>query len=105
MAIQAVLVVMLVGWAVVTIANYAFKAAGFHFGLRGFLAEKNPILATALNAEVGYETAAAIAKESAKTGRTVKEIAKEKTDLTDEQLNELLDPAKLCGDGGRNRPE
>ena len=69
------------------------------------LVEKNPILATALNAEIGYETAAAIAKEAAKTGRTVKEIAKEKTDLSDEQLEELLDPAKLCGEGGRERPE
>ncbi|MEO0478444.1 MAG: class II fumarate hydratase [Planctomycetota bacterium] len=71
----------------------------------GKLVEMNPILATALNAEIGYETAAAIAKESAKTGRTVKEIAKEKTDLSDEQLNDLLDPAKLCGDGGQSRPE
>ena len=64
---------------------------------------KNPILATALNAEIGYETAAALAKESAATGRTVRELAEEKTDVAPERLAELLDPARLCGDGGRDR--
>lgn len=64
---------------------------------------KNPILATALNAAVGYETAAKIAKQSAATGKTVKEVALELTDLDAAQLDELLDPARLCGDQGRTR--
>lgn len=64
---------------------------------------KNPILATALNAAIGYETAAKIAKESAASGRTVKEVALEQTDLSETQLDDLLDPAKLCGDGGAQR--
>ena len=65
------------------------------------LVQKNPILATALNSKIGYETAAAIAKESAREHKSVKEIAAAKTDLTAADLDELLDPAKLCGERGR----
>ena len=55
------------------------------------------MLATALAPTLGYEAAAAIAKEAAATGKTIREIAREKTTLTDEQLNELLDPTKMVG--------
>jgi fumarate hydratase class II len=67
------------------------------------LVHKNPILATALNAEIGYETAAAIAKQAAREERTVREIALEKTDLSAEKLDEALDPSRLCGERGRSR--
>ncbi len=63
----------------------------------------NPILATALNGEIGYEAAAKIAKEAASSGRTVREVAAEQTDLPGERLDELLDPRRLCGGGDRNR--
>ena len=56
-----------------------------------------------LNGELGYETAAKIAKEAAASGRTVKEVALSMTDLTAARLDELLDPAALCGDAGRER--
>ncbi len=61
------------------------------------LVEKGLMLATALAPVIGYDAAAAIAKEAAKTGRTIREVAKEKTTLTDAQLNHLLDPAKMVG--------
>ena len=64
---------------------------------------RNPVLATALNAEIGYDAAAAIAKEAAKSGRTVREIAAERTELESERLDELLDPARMCGEAGRER--
>ncbi len=64
---------------------------------------RNPVLATALNEAIGYDAAAAIAKEAARTGRTVREVALERTDLGAERLDELLDPARLCGDSGRER--
>ncbi len=44
---------------------------------------------------IGYDKSAAIAKEAAKTGRTVREVARETTDLTEEQLTEGLDPFKM----------
>ncbi len=59
------------------------------------LVEKGLMLATALAPVIGYDQAAAIAKEAAKTGKTIREIAREKTTLTEAQLNDLLDPAKM----------
>jgi fumarate hydratase class II len=64
------------------------------------LVEKSISMATALNPLIGYEKAAAIAKESAKTGRTVREIAYEKSGLTREQVDEALDPRKQTEAGG-----
>lgn len=57
---------------------------------------QNPILATALNTKIGYEKAAEIAKQSQKEGRSVFEVAKETTDLSEEELASLLDPKKLA---------
>ncbi len=59
------------------------------------LVESGLMLATALAPLIGYEAAAAIAKEAAKTGKTIREIAKMKTQLTDAQLADLLDPKKM----------
>jgi fumarate hydratase class II len=59
------------------------------------LAGKNAILATALAPLIGYDLSAAIAQEVARTGRSVLEVAQEKTSLT--ELPELLDPAKMTG--------
>ena len=61
--------------------------------------DRNPILVTALNPVIGYEKGAAIAKKAYAEGRPVKEVAREETDLTDEELERLLDPAALT-DGG-----
>jgi len=60
---------------------------------------RNPILVTALNPVIGYELGAAIAKKAYADGRPVKEVAKEMTDLTDEELDRLLDPAALTEGG------
>lgn len=55
----------------------------------------NPILVTSLNRVIGYEKGAAIAKEAYASQRPVIEVALEKTDLSQEELESLLDPAKL----------
>lgn len=60
---------------------------------------RNPMLVTALNPVIGYEKGAAIAKAAYKQGRPVKDVAREMTDLTDEELDRLLDPAKLTEGG------
>jgi fumarate hydratase class II len=44
---------------------------------------------------IGYDLSASIAKEAAKSGRTVREVARERTDLTEDQLNAGLDPFKM----------
>ncbi|MDH3748487.1 MAG: class II fumarate hydratase [Gammaproteobacteria bacterium] len=61
--------------------------------------DRNPILVTALNPVIGYEQGAAVAKKAYKEGRPVKEVAKEMTDLSDEELDRLLDPAALTEGG------
>ena len=61
------------------------------------LVEKGLMLATALAPEVGYDKAAEIAKEAFKTGKTIREIAREQTDLSDEELDEVLDAKKMTG--------
>ncbi len=57
--------------------------------------ERGLAIATALAPVIGYDEAAAIAKEAAASGRTVREVAREKTDLSEEELDRLLDPAAM----------
>ena len=56
---------------------------------------RNPILVTALNPIIGYKKAAEIAKQAYKEKRTVIDVAAEHTELSIEELTELLNPAKL----------
>lgn len=60
---------------------------------------RNPILVTALNPIIGYMKAAEIAKQAYKEGRPVIEVAAENTDISIEELQTLLDPAKLTQGG------
>jgi fumarate hydratase class II len=59
------------------------------------LVERGLMLATALAPVLGYDTAASIAKEAAKSGKTIREIVREKKLLPEDKLTELLDPEKL----------
>ena len=61
--------------------------------------DRNPILVTALNPIIGYEKAAAIAKQAYKEGRPVLDVAREVTGLPENQLRALLDPAALTRGG------
>jgi fumarate hydratase class II len=63
------------------------------------LVEKNPIMVTALNPIIGYELGAKIAKRSYAEGRRVKDVAAELSDLSADELDELLDPAALTKGG------
>ena len=64
--------------------------------------DRNPILVTALNPVIGYELGAKVAKTAYAEGRPVKEVARELTDLTDDELDRLLDPAALTKGGLAN---
>jgi fumarate hydratase class II len=81
--------------------NFAEKAVG---GIQATprgpeMVEKGLMLATALAPAVGYEQAAAIAKEAARSGRTIREVARERTDLSDDDLNRVLDPEAMVQPG------
>ena len=60
---------------------------------------RNPVLVTALNPVIGYGKAAEIAKEAFASGRPIIDVAVEKTDLTREALEALLDPLKMTRGG------
>lgn len=63
---------------------------------------KNPILVTALNPLIGYDKAAKIAKKAYTENRAVMDVAREMTDLSDEELRKALDPLNMTK-GGFNK--
>jgi aspartate ammonia-lyase len=52
-------------------------------------------IVTALNPELGYDKATEVANEAYKTGKGAIEVVREKKLLTEAQIKDLLDPAKL----------
>ena len=61
------------------------------------MVERGLAIVTALVPHIGYDASAAIAHEAQKTGKTVKEISRIRTDLTEDQLVEILDPSSMTG--------
>ncbi len=61
--------------------------------------DRNPILVTALNRVIGYEKGAAIAKKAYAEARSVIDVAVEMTDLSESELQQLLDPCQLTHGG------
>jgi len=58
-------------------------------------AEASLALVTALNPHIGYLNAAAIAKESLETGKSLRELVLEKQLMSEEELAKVLDLAKM----------
>ena len=54
---------------------------------------------TALNPVIGYERSTELAAEAMKTGQGIVELVRGKNILTDSQINEILNPAALTGQG------
>jgi fumarate hydratase class II len=63
--------------------------------------ERNLSLATALVPAIGYDAASELAKEAARTDRSVREVARARAVLPDADLDRLLDPAAMTRPGGR----
>jgi fumarate hydratase class II len=64
------------------------------------LVELSMAMVTSLAPRIGYDRAAEIAKESAATGKTVREICLEKKFLPETELNRVLDPVAMTEPGG-----
>ncbi|HLK47778.1 MAG TPA: class II fumarate hydratase [Bryobacteraceae bacterium] len=62
----------------------------------GFV-EQSLAMGTALAPEIGYDRAAALAKEAYASGRTIREVALEKSGIAPDRLESLLDPASQVG--------
>ncbi|HWP56864.1 MAG TPA: class II fumarate hydratase [Candidatus Acidoferrales bacterium] len=63
------------------------------------LVEKSLAMVTALAPVIGYDAAAKIAKESFTTGKTVREVCRERGILPEERLNRILDPWRMTEPG------
>ncbi len=61
------------------------------------LIEQSLAMVTSLAPLIGYDRAAEIAKESQRTGKTIREICLEKAVLPVDKLREILDPATMTG--------
>jgi fumarate hydratase class II len=59
------------------------------------LVEQSLALATALVPRLGYDASAAIARESVATGKTVRQLVRDKKLIPDDELDRLLDPRAL----------
>jgi fumarate hydratase, class II len=66
--------------------------------------EKGLAICTALAPEIGYDKAAAIAKEAFKSGRTVREVAREQTRLSEDDLTRLLNADEMTRPGLTGAP-
>lgn len=62
------------------------------------LVEEGLSLGTPLANVIGYEKAAEIANEAFRTGRTVREVARERSGLSSEELDRLLDARAMTGE-------
>ena len=61
--------------------------------------KRNPILVTALNSKIGYELGAKIAKKAYQQNRSIKDVALEMTDLSEDEIDQALDPLDLTEGG------
>jgi fumarate hydratase class II len=68
------------------------------------MVERGLMLCTALAPVIGYDAAAAIAKEAFNTGRTVREVARERSGLDEAELTRLLDAEAMTHPGRDTGP-
>ena len=64
------------------------------------LIEESLAMCTALAPVIGYEAAAKLAKDAYKSGKTVREVAREQNVLPEKRLSQLLDPWRMTQAGG-----
>ena len=64
------------------------------------LVERSTAMVTALAPVIGYDRAAEIAKESVATGKTIRQICRERNVLPIAELNRALNPLEMTSPGG-----
>ena len=67
------------------------------------LVEQSLAMCTSLAPVIGYDQAAAIAKEAHQTGKTVREVARAKGVLDEKKLDELLEPTSMTEPGVKRK--
>jgi fumarate hydratase class II len=100
MPVAAVSLLESIGLLAASAGNFAERCIrGLEATERGpQLVEQGLMLATALAPVIGYDEAARLAKEALRSGRTIRELAREKG-IAAADLDTLLDPAKMTEPG------
>jgi fumarate hydratase class II len=70
----------------------------------GELVERSAALVTALAPRIGYDAAAALAHEAAHSGKTIREIARARQILPNDELDRLLDVTAMTGPPPKDGP-
>jgi fumarate hydratase class II len=65
------------------------------------MVERSLAMVTSLAPKIGYDQAAAIAKQAYETGRTVREVAREQKVLPEKELEQVLDPRSMTEGGAK----
>ncbi|MFN8523167.1 MAG: class II fumarate hydratase [Chloroflexota bacterium] len=68
------------------------------------MVERGLAICTSLAPEIGYDAAAAISKVAHQSGRTIREVAREKTNLSEADLDRILDPSGMTEPGLTGAP-
>ncbi|HEU5227809.1 MAG TPA: class II fumarate hydratase [Ktedonobacteraceae bacterium] len=68
------------------------------------MVERGLAICTSLAPVIGYDAAADISKEAHKTGKTVREVARERTQLSEEELDRILNPENMTRPGLEGGP-
>jgi fumarate hydratase class II len=68
------------------------------------MVERGLAICTSLAPVIGYDAAADLSKLAHKTGQTVREVAREKTNLSEAELDRILDPASMTKPGLEGGP-
>ncbi|QSG09382.1 class II fumarate hydratase [Halapricum desulfuricans] len=61
--------------------------------------QQSMALATALNPAIGYDKASKVAKQALEEGKTIREVVLEEGYLDEDEVDEVLDPAKMTEPG------
>lgn len=91
--------ISLLGNASRLLADKAIAGFAVHEQQLATVLDQNPMLVTALNPVIGYETGAKVAKAAYAQRRPIRDVAAELTDLTDREINRLLDVKALTRGG------
>ncbi|MFC1685173.1 class II fumarate hydratase [Pseudomonadota bacterium] len=87
--------------AALALADQAIAGFAVNLDCLNEALNRNPILVTALNSMIGYERSAAIVKRAYTEKRPILDVARDMTDLSEEELARLIDPTALTEGGIR----
>jgi fumarate hydratase class II len=100
MPVAAAAILESIGLLAASVRNFSERCVeGLQATDRGpELVERSPMLATALNPLIGYDESAKLAKESMRTGRSIRQLARARG-VGEAALNKVLDLGKMTKPG------